>query len=452
MARYFYMIILSLFFIGCSSKNEIKDTKILDLPKEWNRDFENSKEEISQNWWQSFGSVELNSLITQAKEDSLDLQVSINRVKQAKASAKIVGADLYPQIGAGISASKKGEINHSGNTNSFNSGLNIAYEVDFWGKNRAFYESAAEDLKATMFQKDEVELTIVSNVAMVYLNILALNDKIDIAKLNLQTAQKLFELVKSKYTLGAATQLELTSQEIIFLQQKRVLVILEKELEEANKTLGILLAKTSNTQFEKISLDKIQIPTIALGLPSELLVRRPDIARMEALMKSANANIEVARANLLPSLNLETNLATGGKNFSNIFDKPIYTLVSALSIPIFYGGKLDANYDLTKSKYEEMLINYRQTIINAFWEVQIALNNIENINRQIELQNQELKQSQLALNLAVTQYEVGAETLLNLLDAQRNLYSAKDIAIELKLKRLFLSVELYKALGGGWKI
>lgn len=452
MKRYFYLIIFSFLFLGCSSKNDLENEKKIDLPKEWNKSFENSENEISQTWWKNFGSKELDFLISQAENESLDLQVAIKKIEQAKASAKIAGADLYPQIGAGLSASKEGRLNHSGDVNSFSSTLNVSYEIDFWGKNRAFYESASENLKATIFQKDAIQLTIVSNVAMIYLNIIALNDKVNIAKLNLQTAKELFELVESKYKLGASTQLEFTQQEIVLLQQKRVLASLEQELIEANKTLAILLSKTNNLEFKKVFLQDLKIPKVSLELPSNLLLRRPDIAQNEALMKSANANIDVARANFLPNLNLSGSLGTSGEKFSNIFDKPIYSLVSTLSIPIFYGGKLEANYDLAKTQYEEMLLNYRQTIINAFWEVQIALNDIDNIDKQIILQNKELEQSQLAFNLAKSQYEAGAKTLMDLLDTQKNLYSAKDIAVELKLKRLLLSVELYKVLGGGWKI
>ncbi|RBQ30902.1 transporter [Arcobacter sp. FW59] len=452
MKKYFYITILPFLIFGCSSKDDLIVKKDIELPQNWDHNFEHNKEEINQNWWESFGSHELNGLITQAKNDSLDLKVAINKVLQAKANAKISGADLYPQISAGLNASRDGRLNHNGNTNSYSSALNISYEIDFWGKNRAFYESAKENLKATIFQKDAVELTIVSNVAKVYLNILSLNDKIEIAKQNLKIAKELFELINTKYNLGATTKLELTQQEIILLQQERVLVELEKDLKQENKTLSILLAKTENLDFKQISLNDIEIPKISLVIPSELLLRRPDIAQAEALMKSANANIQVARANFLPSFNLGASLGTSTEKFSNIFDKPIYTLLSSLSIPIFYGGKLDANYDLTKARYEEMLINYHQTIINAFWEVQIALNNIENIDKQISLQNKELEQSQLAFNLAKSQYEAGAKTLSDLLDTQRDLYSAKDISIQFKYARLLLSIELYKALGGGWKI
>ncbi|WP_418187413.1 efflux transporter outer membrane subunit [Aliarcobacter lanthieri] len=452
MSKYFYIITLSLLVVGCSSKNNLEDIQTVSLPNEWNINSEDNQKEISQTWWQSFGSIELDSLILQAKNDSLDLQVAINRIKQARAKAKIAGADLYPQIGASLDASRKGSLNHNGNTNNFSSNLEISYEIDFWGKNRAFYESASENLKATIFQKDELELSMVSNVTMVYLNIVALNDKINIAKLNLKTAKELYELIQSKYDLGASTKLELTQQEILFLQQQKVLVELENELDETNKILSTLLAKTSNVEVHKISLNDIQIPNISSGLPSQLLLRRPDIAQSEALMKSANANIDVARAEMFPSLNLVGGLGTNAEKFSNIFDKPIYTLLSALKIPIFYGGKLSANYDLSQAEYEEMLINYRKTIINAFWEVDIALRNIENIDRQIQLQNKELEQSQLALNLSLAQYKVGATTLMDLLDTQRNLYSAKDVSVQLKLKRLILSVELYKALGGGWKV
>lgn len=453
MIKYFYMIIFCLFISACTTKKEnINKIKNLDLPKEFTEKTDISKEIITQNWWKSFESKELNNLISQIKKDNLDLQIAINRINQANANAKILGADLYPQIDTSLNTARSSSLKNDTGTNSFDASIQVNYEIDFWGKNKANYKSAKANLEATISQKDEIELSIFSNVAFVYLNIIALNDRIDIAKLNLQIAKELFELVQTRYKSGVATQLEVTQQEILFLQQKRKLVLLEQELKTTDKILAILLAKTKKYEIEKLSLEDLKIPNINFGLPSELLLRRPDIAQMEALMAVKEANIDVARTTMLPSLNLVSEINTGGENLINIFDKPIYTLVAALSVPIFNAGKFEANYDLTKAQYEELVINYRQTIINAFWEVETVLSDIKSLDNQIFLQTKELNQSQLALKIAQSKYESGAELLINLLDSQRNFYSAKDTAIQLKLARLLLSVELYKALGGEWKI
>lgn len=453
MLNFWYVMVFCFLILGCSTKKEnLDEVKTFILPQEFSVTLDDSKEIIIQNWWKSFGSKELDNLISQTKKDNLDLQIAINRINQANANAKMIGADLYPQIDASLDGARSGSLKNDKGTNSFDASIQVNYEIDFWGKNRANYRSAKANLEATIFQKDEIELSIFSNVAFVYLNIVALNDRIDIAKLNLQIAKELFELVQTRYKSGVATQLEVTQQEILLLQQKRKLVLLEQELKTTDKTLAILLAKTKKSEIEKLSLEDLKIPNINFGLPSELLLRRPDIAQMEALMAAKEANIDVARVTMLPSLNLASGINTDGENLINIFDKPIYTLVAALSAPIFNGGKLEANYDLAKAQYEELVINYRQTIINAFWEVETVLSDIKSLDNQILLQTKELDQSQLALKIAQSKYESGAELLINLLDSQRNFYTAKDTAVQLKLARLLLCVELYKALGGEWRI
>jgi len=187
-------------------------------------------------------------------------------------------------------------------------------------------------------------------------------------------------------------------------------------------------------------------------LPADLLLRRPDIARAEAQLSSADANIIAARAAMLPRISLGGDITAGSNRVSSVFDNPVYSLAAGLAAPIFNAGRLAAGRDLAVAQREELLANYRRAIVAAFGDVEVALNAVAGIDAQRIAQEEELRQAQRALNLAESRYRAGAETSLTLLDAQRTLYAAQDAAAQLRTLRLQAAVSLYKALGGGWQL
>jgi NodT family efflux transporter outer membrane factor (OMF) lipoprotein len=192
-------------------------------------------------------------------------------------------------------------------------------------------------------------------------------------------------------------------------------------------------------------------PRIASGVPSELLARRPDIAAAEARLAAASANVQVARAALLPKLTLGVEFGSGASTFAQIFDSPYYTLTSGLVAPVFNRGRLRAAQQLAEAEQEELLEAYRTSILAAFADVEKALNATQGVDRQRQWQDQEVEQSRIAFQLAERRYRAGAETLLTVLDTQRSLYQAQDQQARLQLSQLQASVALYKALGGGWQ-
>jgi Outer membrane protein len=193
-------------------------------------------------------------------------------------------------------------------------------------------------------------------------------------------------------------------------------------------------------------------PHIGSGVPSELLARRPDIAAAEARLAAANANVQVARAALLPKVTLGANLGTGASTFAEVFDSSYYTLTAGLVAPIFNNGRLRAAQQLAQAEQDELLESYRSSILAGFADVEKALNAIHGVEQQRQWQDQEVEQARLAFDLAQRRYAAGAETLLSVLETQRTLYLAQDQQAQLRLARLQGSVALYKALGGGWQV
>ena len=188
-------------------------------------------------------------------------------------------------------------------------------------------------------------------------------------------------------------------------------------------------------------------PHIGSGVPSELLARRPDIAAAEARLAAASANVQVARAALLPKVTLGANLGTGARTLPEVFDSTYYTLTAGLVAPIFNNGRLRAAQQLAEAEQDELLESYRSSILAGFADVEKALNAIHGVEQQRQWQDQEVEQAQLAFDLAQRRYAAGAETLLSVLETQRTLYLAQDQQARLRLARLQGSVALYKALG-----
>lgn len=407
---------------------------------------------ITADWWRSFGSAELDALVRQAQAQSLDMAAAVARVQQAGASARIAGAALLPEVGASLSASRQQRLggNASAAGNLSGAGLNASYEVDFWGRNRAGRDSAQAALQASAFDRDTLQLTVTAGVAMSWLQAVALAERIAIGESNLQSAARLLALVESRVRAGAATPLELAQQRGLIAAQRRGVEALRQQAGDARSALALLLGQAGGPQLATPTLAALQAPSIAAGLPAELLTRRPDIARAEAQLAAADANLRAARAALLPRLTLTGGIASGGDALRRVFDNPVYSLAAGLAAPIFDAGRLAAGRDLAQASREELLANYRAAIVAAFADAEVALNAVAGVAAQSAAQAEELAQAQRALTLAERRYRAGADSLLTLLDAQRTLYAAQDAAVQLQAQGLQASVALYKALGGGW--
>ncbi|MNE19791.1 Outer membrane protein OprM precursor [compost metagenome] len=403
-------------------------------------------------------------MIEQARQNSFDLAAAAARVRQAQASAVIAGAPLLPEVKFGLDGSRQRLLHGNGfdqldassrerTSTSFNTRLSASYEIDFWGGKAAARDSALFDLDASRYDRQTVELTLLSGVANSYLQSLALAEQVRIAQLNLANAEDVLRLVQTRYDAGSATALELAQQRSLVAGQARQVPLFEQQLQEARITLATLLGEPVQALAPiQESLDGVHWPEIGSGVPSELLSRRPDIAAAEARLAAAQANVQVARAAMLPSLTLGADLGSGADTFAQILRSPYYTLSAGLAAPIFNNGRLRAERDKARAQQEELLQNYRSSIMAGFADVEKALNAISGVDDQRQWQDQEVEQARTAFTLSESRYRAGAETLLTVLETQRTLYQAQDQQAQLRLARLQGSVALYKALGGGWQV
>jgi len=447
----------ALVLAGCVSAPTLvhqSPLQALDVPAQWQGAVagDGSADAVSQGWWRSFGSAELDVLVADAQQQSLDVAAAMARVQQAQASARYAGAELMPALNASAQAGHQGRLGGHADTTGRNLsvGLAASYELDLWGRLQSQRDAAGASLRASSFDHDTVRLAVTAAVADAWLLNVGLRERGDIAQRNLQTAERLLALVQSKASLGAATALELAQQRGLVAAQRRVLAALAQQQADAQRSLALLLGQVQAPAIAQSSVLALQVPRIDQGQPIALVTRRPDIARAEARLQAADADLEAARAAMLPRLTLTAELGAQGRQLQRVLDNPLYALAAGLAAPIFDAGRLAASRDLVAAQRAELLLAYRQSIVQAFSDVQTALNAVSGVEQQALAQEEELRQARKALALAEARYRAGAETQLVLLDTQRSLYQAQDLAVQLQQERLRASVALYKALGGGW--
>jgi NodT family efflux transporter outer membrane factor (OMF) lipoprotein len=432
------------------------------------------------DWWHGFKSDELDALVAAAKADNLDIGMAAARVEQAEAQMRSTSSSLWPQLSLGFDASRRGPLDQeaaakesqsggsggsggSGNSggssssmdqNAFGLSLSASYEVDFWGRNRSARNAAQEALRASVFDQQTVALTATTSVATTYLQILSLRDRIAIADNNLANARDVLNVVTAKAKLGAVSPADLAQQTGVVAAQEAALAPLEQQERENIYALAILLGRNpEDLAIKAHSLDTLAVPPLATGLPSELLTRRPDIAKAEADLAGADANVVAARAAMLPTVNLSGALSLETAVLSTLFGPAgaAYSVAGSVMQTIFDGGKLAADADVAEAQRKELVLSYRSVIITAFSEVENALVAIRALDRQYVLQKVQVEQADKAFRIVSARYKGGSDDLITLLDAQRTLFDAQDALGQLRLQQLQAVVTLYKALGGGWQ-
>ena len=294
-----------------------------------------------------------------------------------------------------------------------------------------------------------------TGVASAYLQVLSLRSRLVIARENVDIAERVYKVVDSRQRNGAASQLDRARQEAVVLSEQAALPPLELQERQTLFALAILLGKPpEGFATAAAGLEGLTAPRVAPGLPSQLLVHRPDLASAEAHLAAANADIGVARAALLPNIQLTGSAGLASAVLINLLKAPtaILSIGASLLQPIFEGGRLHAAVAIAESRKRELVETYRGLVLAALSDVEGALANTSHTADQEALQEQVVQQSQLALRLAEVRYREGADDLLVLLDAQRTLFQAEDQLIQLRLTQLQASVNLFKALGCGWVV
>jgi NodT family efflux transporter outer membrane factor (OMF) lipoprotein len=445
---------------ACSILPDYKQPS-LDIPEMWRAEQMQSPAWPTEDWWQGFGSPELDSLIAQAEAGNLDLAAAIARVRQADAQTRIAGAALLPAVGLGTSVSRVRQPSNStlgssggGKTYTlYDAQISASYEIDFWGKNKAAADAAKATAQASRYNEQTVALTTVTSVATAYFQILELRDQIAVTQANLASAESILAALQAQEAAGTVTALDVAQQETTVATLQAQLPPLQQQLRQFINALAILVGKPPEVvDVNSGALADLSHPAVAPGLPSELLARRPDVAMAEAQLKSAHANITVAKAAFFPSVQLTAQGGFESTALSSLFGPAgfLYSLAAGLTQPIFEGGRLEGQYQFTQAVYDELLQDYRKSVISAFQDTEDALVATRQTAEQEARQQAAVDTAQRAFDIATAQLRAGTVTILTVLNTETALFTAQNALLQVKLARLNAIVSLFKALGGGW--
>ncbi|KAA1175023.1 efflux transporter outer membrane subunit [Marinobacter salinexigens] len=449
----------SLLIAGCAGYQEKAIELPVVAPDQWHVEGVSESSEshaaLDPDWWHAFGDPTLVSLIERAVAANPDLKAIAETMIQARLQFRNAEAPRYPSIGAGASVSEQARHSDGASTETDGStslSLDMSYELDLWNRLSANEASALAGLEAAGYDFDAARLSLVASVATSWFSLLEARDQLEIAQRNLDIARKTLTLVEVRFRNGVADRSEVFRQKTAVLSLSNQLPGLEYAVSQAEAELNLLTGNLPyGPAFDSGELDSLSIPDISPGSPVDLMTRRPDLAAAEARLKAADADIEAARAALLPSVSISGALQLSADGAFSLAD-PVSaaSALASLSQTLFDGGQRDNAVALTESRKRVLIENYRTGWLEALNEVGDALERV----RLYEMQEQRLTTIEImaeeTLRLTEIRYREGADDLLTLLDSQSSLFDARQQRKEARLNRLSAAVDLFKALGGGF--
>jgi multidrug efflux system outer membrane protein len=415
-------------------------------------------------WFEVFKDEKLQDLIRAAMVQNYDLRQAVARINAERANLGLARSNQFPQIEAGADLTTLGS-SRSGQTSIGQGGdrkrtfgevfLNLlSFEIDIWGRLRRQTEAARAELRASEEDRKAVMTTVVGDVATGYFNLLELDMELDIAKRTLETRENSLRLIKTREQGGVATMLDVRQGEQLVYQASQTIPDTERLIAETENQISLLLGNNPGpiTRGQTLS-EQEQLPSVPPGLPSSLLERRPDIRSAEQILVEQHALVGAAKAAYFPQISLTGLLGFQSNQLSNLFTGPrgIWSFVPQVTQPIFTAGRLKSNVKFARAEQELALVQYQQTIQTAFREVSDGLvqyRKVKEIRTEQELLVSTLQDRS---RLAYLRYQGGVDTLLNALDADRDLFDAELNLAQTKRNELLALVQLYKALGGGWQ-
>jgi multidrug efflux system outer membrane protein len=407
-------------------------------------------------WWTSFGSSQLNNLIQRAQHSNYDLAAAAARIQRADAQAREAGAPLLPSLefdadtGPSRVMSLTGKERHHVEVAGT---FQASYQLDFWGKNKAALEAAEDSRSAAGYAWQVVNLSTLAGVATAYFQYIGLTDRLHVAEANLARARGTLGGLSSLERSGAVPLLDVVQQQTIVDGLAAHSPLIRQQIEHVHTALAILVGVLpEELQLQPESLSDVSEPVVAAGLPSELLVRRPDVQQAEANLMAANANIRVAHAAFYPSFHLTASEGLVSYALTHYTVPPlnVYSLLGSMSAPLFEGGLLRAQLHYAEAHYKELLQIYRKAALSAFGDVEDALTAVKETRDRHADELQTLQSARRSYQMALEAFHGGTTTILNVFTAEAAVTTAEDSESEAHIAHMHALVDLYQALGGGW--
>lgn len=457
-----FACLAALLIAGCALKSDVSEDQPPHLPGSWRAAKAGVASPLSRQWPKLFGSRELTALARGALAGNQDLDAAAARILQADAQARIAGAALYPQISASANGSRRlspGTLRSSSPpfrasvSNSFSLGLTASYMLDFWGRNARLAEAGKLAAVASRFDYDTLALTTLVGLTNTYFQVLLAQERLRFARDNIRSATQTLAAIRARVDVGTNTALDVAQQESIVANQRANVPVLEQQLQQNRNLVAVLLGRTPQSmRIRGGSLSRLRLPRVRPGLPSQLLLRRPDIAAAEARLKAAGANIIAARAALYPTITLTGDTSLASQALRNLLRPEAIGLAiaGAVAQSVFSGYDLESRVALSRAQRLELLAVYRKAVITALADVENALIAVRKTARQEALRAMAVKSALLASQITGQRLREGTIDVVTLLNTQQTLFNARDALTLARFQRLQAIVSLFQALGGGF--
>ncbi|SDC12977.1 efflux transporter, outer membrane factor (OMF) lipoprotein, NodT family [Sphingomonas sp. YR710] len=410
-------------------------------------------------WQDFFRESQLQFLITQALANNREIRVATGRVAEARASWRIQGAALYPQFDAvatGTRGRTPADLSATGQAatgNQIYAQLSASWEIDFWGRLRNLNDAARAQYLATEEARRAVATDLIAQVANGYLIEREYEERVAIAQRTIATREESLRIVRRRYEVGAGSKLDMAQAQTLLAQAQTTLQALDQDRAINRNALALLVGQPVEIAPGPLGLTQASPEYILpAGLPSELLVNRPDIVEAEYALRAANANIGAARAAFFPNISLTGALGTASSELGGLFKagSGAWSFTPTMSVPLFNAGQLRADVDVARARRDIAVANYERTVQSAFRDVSDALVRRRQLGLQIESMRTMLEATRERARLAQLLFDNGRSAYLEVLDAQRDLFATEQSLVQLRRAELASIISLYAALGGGF--
>jgi len=440
-------------------------------PAQWKESLaggETNSSAATTEWWKNFNDSELDSLVGRAVRSNLDLRIAEARVREARAQYGIASADLWPTVDGSSSYARQRQSQHQPvigavplspdlfENNVYQAGFDASWEIDVFGGKRRAKEAAGAQVSASEFGRRDVLITLLGDVARNYVELRGYQGRLVIANENIEAQERVLAITRDRFAKGLASDLDVQQASTVLATTRAEVPTLESSIQTAIHRLEVLLGQQPGTlqaELTQASPIPAQPPLVPVGLPSELLLRRPDIRQAERRLAAATANIGIAKSDLFPKFFLTGAAGFQSVNASDWFshDSKFWSVGPTVQWRIFDAGRIRGNIRVQNARQEEALATYEKTVLTAFEEVEngLVLYAKEQVRRR-SLQDA-VASSQKSLETANQLYANGLTDFLRVLDAERSLYRAQDALVQSDRAISANLISLYKSLGGGWE-
>ncbi|PPD35548.1 MAG: RND transporter [Methylomonas sp.] len=450
---------LAISLTGCFTVGPDYEKPQIAAPQQWRFAVEDAKETANLPWWEQLNDPALNTLVEQAIQHNLDLKVAIANVEQFMGVYGATRANLFPQIfgeGGYSRQQPSGEATNFGgklpDTDVAQLGATMLWELDVWGQLRRAKEAANADVLAQTAARDAVVLTLVSSVAQTYISLRALDRSLEITRQTVDSLMEENRIAKARFDAGYASGIEVSQSDSELERRRAQIPGFEQQIAQAEHALSLLLGKPPSAIERGMSLDALLPPAVPAGLPSDQLLRRPDIQQAEQNLISANARIGVARGEYFPKVRLSGDVGQASIELAQMFapGANFWTIGTRLLGPIFTAGKVAGQVQTAEALQQAALASYQKAILSAFKEFDDGLIAQTKSNERQTNQSKRVAALQNYLRLSKIRYDEGYTSYLEVLDALRQYYEGQIELVQARNDTFIALIQLYRAMGGGW--